>query len=84
VVVGDARQAMELCERALEHRVFAQAIRPPTVPEGTSRLRLAVMANHRADELRNAAGVIAEAARELGIGRETSSGGVVRELRRAA
>ena len=32
--------------------VFAQAIRPPTVPEGTSRLRLTVMANHRADELR--------------------------------
>ena len=34
VVVGDARLAMELCERALEGRVFAQAIRPPTVPDG--------------------------------------------------
>ena len=47
VVVGDAGLAMELCERALEGRVFAQAIRPPTVPDGTSRLRLSVMANHR-------------------------------------
>jgi 8-amino-7-oxononanoate synthase len=68
LVVGDARRATELCERALEDRVFAQAIRPPTVPEGTSRLRLSVMANHRMDELAAAAGVIAHAARQLGIG----------------
>jgi 8-amino-7-oxononanoate synthase len=66
--VGDARRAVELCERALDGRVFAQAIRPPTVPEGTSRLRLSVMANHRADELVAAAGVIAKAAHDLGIG----------------
>jgi 7-keto-8-aminopelargonate synthetase-like enzyme len=84
VIVGDARQAMALCDRALERRVFAQAIRPPTVPEGTSRLRLAVMANHRADELRGAAGVIAAAARELGIGSAATGGATLRQLREAA
>jgi glycine C-acetyltransferase/8-amino-7-oxononanoate synthase len=72
IVVGDARRAVELCELALEGRAFAQAIRPPTVPEGTSRLRLSVMANHRADELAAAAGVIAHAAHQLGIGRRPS------------
>ena len=66
-MVGDARRAMALCERALERGVFAQAIRPPTVPEGTSRLRLAVMATHSADEMRLAARVIGRSARELGL-----------------
>ncbi len=67
VVVGEARLAMELCERALEGRVFSQAIRPPTVPDGTSRLRLSVMANHRADELCAAAHVVGDAADRLGL-----------------
>jgi glycine C-acetyltransferase/8-amino-7-oxononanoate synthase len=67
LVVGEAAAAMRLCEAAIERGVFAQAIRPPTVPEGTSRLRLAVMASHRAAELRQAAHAIADAARETGV-----------------
>ena len=67
VMVGDARRATALCERVLDGGVFAQAIRPPTVPDGTSRLRLTVMANHRADELERAGRVIGRAASELGI-----------------
>jgi glycine C-acetyltransferase/8-amino-7-oxononanoate synthase len=79
VLVGDARRALALCERALDEGVFAQAIRPPTVPEGTSRLRLTVMANHRAEELQRAARVIGRAAQDLGI-----AGSAREQLRRAA
>ena len=79
VMVGDARRATALCERALDGGVYAQAIRPPTVPEGTSRLRLTVMANHRADDLERAARVIGRAARDLGIGRPHAT-----QLRQAA
>ena len=39
LIVGDERAAMRLCQEAIERGVFAQAIRPPTVPAGTSRLR---------------------------------------------
>jgi glycine C-acetyltransferase/8-amino-7-oxononanoate synthase len=67
VEVGDAKLTMDLCERALEGGVFAQGIRPPTVPEGTSRLRLTVMASHRGEELERAASTIGAAARELGL-----------------
>jgi hypothetical protein len=66
IVIGDPGTTMALCEAVLERGVFAQAIRPPTVPEGTSRLRLAVMASHRAEELREAARIIARTARRLG------------------
>ena len=44
LVIGDAAEAVRASERALEKGVFAQAIRPPTVPAGSSRLRLTVMA----------------------------------------
>ncbi|MEK6277717.1 MAG: 8-amino-7-oxononanoate synthase [Actinomycetota bacterium] len=67
VMVGDANAAMRLCERALERGVFAQGIRPPTVPDGASRLRLTVMATHRPAELARGAKQIAAAARELGM-----------------
>ena len=58
---------MRVCEAALERGVFAQAIRPPTVPDGTSRLRLAVMATHTKDELREAARVLGRAALQAGF-----------------
>jgi glycine C-acetyltransferase/8-amino-7-oxononanoate synthase len=67
LVVGDERDAMRLCQEAIEHGVFAQAIRPPTVPDGTSRLRLATMASHTAADMRMAAAVLGDAARELGL-----------------
>jgi 8-amino-7-oxononanoate synthase len=67
VVVGDERAAMRMCQAALERGVFAQGIRPPTVPTGTSRLRLAAMASHTQAELRQAAKSLGEAARSIGL-----------------
>jgi 8-amino-7-oxononanoate synthase len=67
VQVGSAETTMELCERALQRGVFAQGIRPPTVPEGSSRLRFTAMASHEPGELAGAAREVGHAARELGL-----------------
>jgi glycine C-acetyltransferase/8-amino-7-oxononanoate synthase len=63
LLIGDPRHALQVCEAALADGVFAQAIRPPTVPPMTSRLRLTVMATHREVELRAAARTLGAAAR---------------------
>ena len=67
VGVGEAMPTMELCERILESGVFAQGIRPPTVPPGSSRLRFTVMATHREEELVDAAKLVGRVAREAGL-----------------
>ncbi len=67
LIVGEERMTMRLCQEAIERGVFAQAIRPPTVAAGTSRMRLAVMASHTASELRTAARVLGEAAHAVGL-----------------
>jgi glycine C-acetyltransferase/8-amino-7-oxononanoate synthase len=67
LVVGEPESAMRLCEAAIEEGVFAQAIRPPTVPDGTARLRLAVMASHSRTELRQAAAALSRAALRVGF-----------------
>ncbi len=43
-VVGDSWRAMRIAERLVSRGVLVQAIRPPTVPAGTARLRLTVNA----------------------------------------
>ena len=67
VVVGDPAVTLRVCEAALSRGVFAQAIVPPAVPALGARLRLTVMASHRAEELQAAARVLGNAAREVGF-----------------
>jgi 8-amino-7-oxononanoate synthase len=67
LVVGDAAVALRICEAALALGVFPEAVRPPTVAPGTSRLRLAVMASHTKAELRDAARVLGRAALQAGF-----------------
>jgi 8-amino-7-oxononanoate synthase len=76
LVIGDANLAVRICDAGLAGGVFAQAIRPPTVPANTSRLRLAVMASHHEEELRAAARTISRAARAAGFEPRTRPAGV--------
>ena len=46
VIVGDVRQATQASERLLESGFLVSAIRPPTVPAGSARLRITLSALH--------------------------------------
>ena len=46
VLAGTSERALAWSRGLLERGVFVQAIRPPTVPEGTARLRVTLMATH--------------------------------------
>ncbi len=45
VIVGENDKTIELCERLYDKGYFTLPIRPPTVPQGTSRLRLSLTAD---------------------------------------
>ena len=49
--VGDEALSIEVSRRLHAAGIHAQAIRPPTVPRGTSRLRFALMATHDLDQI---------------------------------
>lgn len=65
--IGDPGQTLALAEAALLRGVFVEAITPPAVTPITARLRVAVMATHREEELAQAARALGAAARSLGI-----------------
>ena len=67
VRVGGNDEAVRLSRLLWDRGVLATAVRPPTVPDGTARLRLSVTLAHTDDELRIAAGTIIGAAREVGL-----------------
>jgi 8-amino-7-oxononanoate synthase len=54
VLIGDAEQTMALSASLLDHGVLAHGIRPPTVPDGTARIRATVMATHTEEDIGNA------------------------------
>ncbi len=52
VVIGGNKETVDLCEVLFHNGYFTLPIRPPTVPEGTSRLRLSLTADINKDELK--------------------------------
>lgn len=51
VLTGSAERAMAVSNHLYEEGIYLTGIRPPTVPEGESRLRLTVMASHTAEDI---------------------------------
>jgi 8-amino-7-oxononanoate synthase len=51
LLIGDTVKAVTISEKLLEHDILVSAIRPPTVPEGTARLRLTFSVGHTEEQI---------------------------------
>lgn len=52
VRIGSAKKTMEISGKLFDAGLFVQGIRPPTVPEGTSRLRVTLTSQHTAKQIK--------------------------------
>jgi 8-amino-7-oxononanoate synthase len=62
LIVGDNRAALELAEALRARGLWVPAIRPPTVPEGSARLRIALSAAHAPEHVDRLAAALKEVA----------------------
>jgi 8-amino-7-oxononanoate synthase len=69
VVLGDEATALETSRRLRERGYFARAIRPPTVPAGTSRVRVTLTAGHTEEQVDGFLAALAEVLAELSVRR---------------
>ena len=67
VITGQTDITMDFSEALLENGIFAQGIRPPTVPAGSCRIRFTIMATHRLDDLERAIEIIGKTGSRLGV-----------------
>lgn len=65
LLIGEAQDALAMTRRLLERGVYAIAIRPPTVPSGTARLRITPIADHTLADLDEAIAAIIQCGRDL-------------------
>jgi 8-amino-7-oxononanoate synthase len=63
VMIGDEQRAVTLAEQLRQQGIWVQAVRTPTVPRGTARLRLSLTAALEAEQLENLPKQIAQAVR---------------------
>jgi 8-amino-7-oxononanoate synthase len=67
IIIGDNGTALRFSAALEEKGIAAVAIRPPTVPEGTARIRFSLSSAHTDKELRYAAACIREVGLQLGV-----------------
>ena len=60
VRLSDRHEALEVSDRLREQGFDVRALRPPTVPVGTSRLRISLHAQHTDDEIDSLARALIE------------------------
>ena len=67
IIVGDTTKTLSFSNRLKDRGILAIAIRPPSVPKDTSRLRISVTLGHSRELLEETADIIIDCARQEGI-----------------
>lgn len=60
ILIGDAKKAVEMSKFLYKNCILIPAIRPPTVPAGSSRLRLTVMSTHTREDMERLIDVLSD------------------------
>jgi len=60
LLIGSSEKALALSEKLLEKNILISAIRPPTVPEGTARLRVTFSATHTEEHVEKLLDVLSD------------------------
>ncbi len=68
VIIGTSEDALNVSASLYENGILIPAIRPPTVPPGTSRLRISLMATHSKEDIDR----LVNALRDTGVGKPLS------------
>jgi len=66
VLIGEASQTVEFSEKLYTENLLVAAIRPPTVPIGSSRLRLTITDAHLVEDIDKASDLIIHTAMKMG------------------
>jgi glycine C-acetyltransferase/8-amino-7-oxononanoate synthase len=67
ILVGDAAKALAFAEQLMTHAIYAPAVRPPTVPDRTSRIRVTVTSEHTPEQIDEAIRAFDLAGRATGL-----------------
>lgn len=67
LIVGDDALALRLADKLKQRGFWVSAIRPPTVPEGTARLRFTFSAAHSLAQVESLVAALGESWREVGV-----------------
>jgi 8-amino-7-oxononanoate synthase len=66
VPIGDAARTMAVSEALWRRGIFVQGIRPPTVPDGSARLRITLSSAHTPDQIERLVDALAASLAERG------------------
>jgi len=67
VIIGSSQVVLKVAMECRRRGVYAAAVRPPTVPEGSARIRFSVTLHLTRPELAKTAGLIMEICRDLDV-----------------